>query len=91
MSAKIISEKEGKLTLQVAIDLDATSMLNSEERIQSALNELGLLATAKALVQFDTNGLPIEVNGEKLTSKGQEKKNSSPLRSNRSESSCLSK
>ena len=75
MSAKIITEKEGKLTLQVEIALDANSMLNSEERIQSALNELGILATAKALGQFDTNGLPIEVNGKKLTSKGQEKKN----------------
>ncbi len=75
MSAKIISEKAGKLTLQVEIDLDANSMLNSEEQIQSALNELGLLATAKALGQFDTNGFPIEVNGEKLTSKGTRKKN----------------
>jgi len=78
MSAKIISEKDGKLTLQVEIDLDAKSMLNSEEQIQSALNELGLLATAKALGQFDTNGFPIEVNEEKLTSKGQEKKNFKP-------------
>ena len=74
MSAKIISQKEGKLTLQVEIDLDATSMLNSEERIQTALNELGSLATVKALDQFDTNGEPIEVNGKKMTSKGQEKK-----------------
>ena len=91
MSTKIISEKEGKLTLQIEIDLDATSMLNSEERIQSALNELGKVATAKALDQFDTNGFPIEVNGEQLTSKGQEKKISNSLRSNRSESSCISK
>ena len=69
-----------------------TSMLNSEERIQTALNELGSLATVKALDQFDTNGEPIEVNGKKMTSKGQEKKkNSSALWSNRGESSCLSK
>lgn len=91
MAAKIIGQKGGKLTLQVEIDLDASSMLNSEERIQSALNELGSLATAKALGQFDTTGAPIEINGEKLTSKGQEKKIPSALRINRSESSCISK
>jgi len=79
------------LTLQIEIDLDASSMLNSEERIQYALNELGSLATAKALGQFDTTGGPIEINGEKMTSKGQEKKNPRTLRSNRSESSCISK
>ncbi len=74
MPAKIISQKEGKLTLQIEIDLDAKSMLSSENLIQSGLNELGCLVTEQALLQFDTDGRAIEVNGEKQTSKGQEKK-----------------
>ncbi len=79
MKSKIISQEKGKLIMQVEIDLDAKSMLKSEEQIQSALNDLGCLATSQALSQFDTNGNSIEVDGERLTSKGQVKKKSKPL------------
>lgn len=48
-------------------------MLNSEEQIQKALNEAGVLATQTALSQFDTDGSPIELEGKKYTSKGQKK------------------
>lgn len=84
MSAKIISQKGGKLTLQVEIDLDSTSMLKAENQIQTVLNELGCIATEQALSKFDTDGGAIEVNGERLTSKGQEKKNPNALWTNRS-------
>ena len=48
-------------------------MLNSEEQIQLALNQAGLLATETALTQFDTDGSPIELDGEQYTSKGKKK------------------
>jgi len=74
MKSKIIENTGKKLRLEVEIELDPTSMLNTEEQIQAALNEAGILATGLALKQFDTNGEPIEVNGSKMTSKGVEKK-----------------
>ena len=74
MRSKIIKRTKSKLTLQIEIELDPTSMLNSEEQITAALNEAGLQATQEALEQFDTDGLPIEVKGKVLTSKGQQKK-----------------
>jgi len=57
----------------VEILLDPTSMLNSEQQIQQALNSAGILATQTALSQFDSNGSAIELNDEKYTSKGKKK------------------
>lgn len=74
MASKIIKKDGKKITLQIEIELDPKSMLNSEEQIAKALNEAGVKATQEALLNFDTNGQPISVGGEKLTSKGQEKK-----------------
>ena len=74
MSSKIVNEEGKKLTIQIEVELDSTSMLNSEEQIAKALQTAGLLATQKALEQFDTNGEQIEVEGKKLSSKGQQKK-----------------
>ena len=90
MSSKIIKEEGKKITLQIELELDPTSMLNSEEQIAKALNEAGLKFTQKALEQFDTDGSPIEVLGKVLTSKGQEKKLSSSLWSIRSGTICIS-
>ncbi len=50
------------------------SMLDFEEVIQSAVNQLGNTATQEALTMFDTDGSPILVGKEKLTSKGREPK-----------------
>lgn len=75
MSSKIIKQRKDKITLQIEIALDPNSMLNSEEQIEKALNEAGIQASKKALEQFDTDGSPIEVGGKKLTTKGQQKKN----------------
>jgi hypothetical protein len=49
-------------------------MLDSEETIQTALNEAGVLATTAALEQFDTDGSPLEIGSTRWTSKGQEPK-----------------
>jgi len=74
MQSKIIKRTDNKLTLEVEIMLDPNSMLNSEEQIQLALNDAGLLATDTALSQFDTDGSAIELEGKKYTSKGKKKK-----------------
>ena len=74
MASKIIKKDGKKITLQIEIELDPKSMLNSEEQIAKALNDAGVKATKEAIEQFDTNGSPIQVAGDKLTSKGQEKK-----------------
>lgn len=74
MASKIIKKDGKKITLQIEIELDPKSMLNSEEQIAKALNDAGVKATKEALEQFDTNGSSIKVAGDKLTSKGQEKK-----------------
>ena len=75
MANQIIKRKGNKVTLQVEITLDSESMLNSEEQIQTALNEAGMAASKIALEQFDTDGEAIESADKKLTSKGKVKKN----------------
>jgi len=48
--------KEGKkLIIEITVDLE-DSMLDSEEAIQTVINEAGSLATEEALKQFDTHG-----------------------------------
>ena len=74
MSSKIIKREGSKLTLEVEVELDPSSMLNSEEQIARALNEAGIDLSQAALEQFDTNGEAIEVGGERLSSKGRQKK-----------------
>lgn len=78
MASKIIKKDGKKITLQIEIDLDPKSMLNSEEQIAKALNEAGIKASKEALAQFDLDGRPIDIEGEKFTSKGREKKSTKP-------------
>ncbi len=63
MAVKIASRSDDKLTVQVEIDISG-SMLEAEEKIQAACNEVGSLSTEKALEHFDTDGTP-ELIGEK--------------------------
>lgn len=49
-------------------------MLASEESIQTQLNAAGVLASGKALEQFDTDGSPLDVGGSVYTSKGRQPK-----------------
>ena len=65
MSAKIISSNGTKLTLQVQVDISGT-MLEMEERIQKACNDIGSLSTEKALESLDTDGTPIVIGEKKI-------------------------
>src|SRR3954469_24700954 len=73
MSATIIERQENTVTIQVTIAL-SRSMLDTEEAIQQALNQAGVLATAEALGQFDTDGSPLLFGSARFTTKGQEPK-----------------
>src|SRR3954462_14119575 len=73
MSATIIELQVKSVTIQVTIPL-SRSMLDTEEAIQQALNQAGVLATACALEQFDTDGSPLLFGSSRFTSKGQEPK-----------------
>src|SRR4051812_50195707 len=73
MSATIIERQETSVTIQVTIPL-SRSMLDTEEVIQQALNQAGVLASAEALKQFDTDGSPLLLGSTRFTTKGQEPK-----------------
>src|SRR3954447_2712717 len=49
-------------------------MLDTEQAIQDALNQAGVLASGEALKQFDTDGSPLAIGPTRWTSKGQEPK-----------------
>jgi len=51
-------------------------MLQQEEQIRQAINQVGRSATGLALKSFDTNGDPIKIDGVKYTSKKPQKKTS---------------
>jgi hypothetical protein len=73
MSATILERQENAVTIQIRIPL-SRSMLETEEAIQQVLNEAGVLASAEALKQFDTDGSPLLLGSTRWTSKGQEPK-----------------
>lgn len=73
MSASIIKSDENSVTIQITIPFES-SMLATEAGIQAHLNEAGVLASGKALEQFDTDGSPLELGGVSWTSKGQQPK-----------------
>ena len=73
MPATIIERQENSVTIQVHIPL-TRSRLDTEEALQQALNQAGVLATAEALQQFDTDGSPLLLGATRWTSKGQEPK-----------------
>ena len=45
-------------------------MLESEQSLRAAVNEVGNLATGKCLEHFDTDGAPVAVGHKRFTSKG---------------------
>jgi hypothetical protein len=73
MSATLIDRQDNYVTLQIRVPL-TRSLLDTEQAIQQALNQAGLLATTEALKQFDTDGAPIQIGQTRYTSKGQEPK-----------------
>jgi len=78
MHTKITEVNENKIKIELEVESES-SFFRTEENILSALNEAGCVLTSCAMSQHDTDGNPIEVNGEKLTSKGKiSKKYQSP-------------
>lgn len=70
MPATLIKETKDNVTIQVTIP-KSNSILEMEEFIQAGVNEVGTLATQKALEHFDTDGSSIKFGETKFTSKGQ--------------------
>jgi hypothetical protein len=70
MSVTIVESNAQFVTLQLVLPLQKT-FLETEETLQSVLNEAGTLASGEALKQLDTDGSLIESGGERWTSKGQ--------------------
>lgn len=67
--AEVIDQTEDEITLQVKVKLKG-SLLEMEESIQDAVNELGAQATEEALQKFDTTGAVIQIGDIRLSSKG---------------------
>ena len=67
--AKLKNSSSKSVTIEVTIPL-TDSMLQTEEGIRDALNEVGCMATQSALNRFDTDGSPIVIGDSKFTSKG---------------------
>lgn len=59
MSAQLVKQEGSNITLQVTVNISG-SMLEAEDRIQQAVNEVGCLATEQTLHQFDTDGSAIK-------------------------------
>ena len=73
MTAEVIAANENEVVLQVKVKLNG-SLMEMEEAIQLAVNEVGSLATHHALKKFDTMGAPIQIGSIRMTSKGEEPK-----------------
>jgi len=69
MVATVTKRDGDSVTVSVTVRLDGP-MLESEEAIQNALNEAGMLLEQENLGRFDTDGSPIQVGSVRLTSKG---------------------
>ncbi len=76
--SEIIEQKANSLIMQVKIDLSGHSLMEIENRVLDACNEVGCLATEKALEKalekFDADGSPIQLGAQKLTSRDQSNK-----------------
>jgi hypothetical protein len=68
--AEVVSVHGDEVVLQVRVKLSG-SMLEMEEKIQEAVNEVGNVATQEALQRFDTTGAGIQIGSVRMTSKGQ--------------------
>jgi hypothetical protein len=71
--AKVLSKSGKELTVSVTVRLEGT-LLEMEQAIREATNEVGCCATEEALKCFDTDGSPIRVGPMKLTARGRDPK-----------------
>lgn len=70
MDIQCIEYQNGLGKFEISIDLEGLSMIESEIKIQEAVNDVGNLITQKRLEEFDTDGSPIKMGEIKFTSKG---------------------
>ena len=68
--AELLTRTKKQLTLEVTVNISG-SLLDAEEAIQQACNEIGQLATQEAITDFDSDGSPLMTGSVKWTSKGQ--------------------
>lgn len=68
MKTSITKHTDNELTIEVKIKLTG-SMLESEQMILEACNQVGQLATAESLKRFDADGSPIKIGDVKYTSR----------------------
>lgn len=59
LMARIIARQGNELTIQDKVTIDGP-LLDAEDRIQNACNEVELLAAGEALKNFDTDGSPLK-------------------------------
>lgn len=69
MTVSIVKNSTDSITLQVTVPFNR-SMMDSENAIQKALNDVGSVATSELLKKFDTDGSPIIMGNVKMTSMG---------------------
>ena len=69
MSAEMERNSDDSITISVTFKPGRT-MLESEQALQQAINEAGVLATGECLKDFDSDGAAIIVAGKKFTAKG---------------------
>jgi hypothetical protein len=69
MPAAIVRRTDTGFTVQFDVPYK-DSILDTEEAIQQALNQAGVVATEEALTRFDTDGAPIRIGPIKMTSMG---------------------
>jgi hypothetical protein len=68
MSARLLHEDDDRLVIEITVS-KSRDFLQCEDQIQDALNHAGALATQKCLEDFDSDGTPIIIAGQKLTAK----------------------
>lgn len=73
MPVSLIEVKGSRVKIELTVEL-GRSMLDTEERIQEALNEAGCIASREAPGHFDTDGSPIQIGPEIWRAKGQQPK-----------------
>lgn len=69
----ITHNSNGSVTVTVTIPLEGT-MMEMENTILDAVNDVGCVATGVALKRFDTNGSPIIREGVKMAARNKDKK-----------------
>lgn len=73
MNAEVVAHEGTQFTFQITVDLSG-SLLQAEETILDACNELGCRATQEALSCFDTDGSPLVMGEVKWTAKCRDNK-----------------